>query len=130
MSSPGLIRVLIAEDNELLRNGLAEFLDLCDDIEVVGRVENGKLALTLCGEVSPDVVLMDLSMPVMDGVTATRLIREQYPAIQVVVLTHSFEQNRKQASFEAGASAYLIKNVTVDEIADAIRAAKRNDSKS
>src|SRR6476620_863466 len=87
MSEAGAIRVLIVDDHAVVRSGLAAFLQVFDDLELVGEAANGQQALRLCEQVQPDVVLMDQVMPGMDGATATRAIRQQYPHIQVIALT-------------------------------------------
>jgi DNA-binding NarL/FixJ family response regulator len=119
------VRVLIADDHELLRDGLVQFLGGCEGIEVVGSVENGLEAVEQCGKLQPDVVLMDLSMPIMDGIEATRIICQKYPHIKIVILTNSFVDSRKQEALEAGASQYLRKGVRVEEISDSLRAVTR-----
>jgi DNA-binding NarL/FixJ family response regulator len=122
MSYGATINVLVVEDFELLREGLAQFLSLCDGIEVIGTAANGEEAISQCDQLQPHVVLMDVGMPVMDGVEATRHIHERYPHIQIVILTNSFEDSRRQEAFDAGARAYLRKGVTVEGIAETIRA--------
>lgn len=119
---PSNIRVLIADDHELLRAGLAQFLEVCEGIEVVGVAENGAEAVEQCGKLHPHVVLMDLTMPVMDGITATKIICHKYPHIRIVILTSSYGDDRKQEALDAGASKYLRKGVSVEEISDALRA--------
>jgi two-component system, NarL family, response regulator LiaR len=119
------IRVILVDDHEMLRGGLALFLEGIDDLQLVGEASSGVEAIALCDEVKPDVVLMDLIMPTMDGVAATRAIRQKHPETQVVVLTSFKESDLVQAALEAGAVGYLLKDATVDELADAIRAAKQ-----
>ncbi len=118
------IRVLIADDNDLTRSGLGVFLEAFDDLKLVGQAANGLEAIELCERVHPDVVLMDLVMPEMDGITATRAIRQSYPDIQVVVLTGFSGQGLAPGALRAGAAAFLLKNASIDELADAIRAAR------
>ena len=118
------IRVLIADDNDLTRSGLGVFLEAFDDLKLVGQAANGLEAVELCERVHPDVVLMDLVMPEMDGITATRAIRQSYPGIQVVVLTGFSGQGLAPGALRAGAAAFLLKNASIDELADAIRAAR------
>lgn len=118
------IRILLVDDHDMVRRGLAVFLLTNDDLVLVGEAANGVEALEKCAELRPDVVLMDLMMPVMDGVTATRLIRERYPATQVIALTSFSEEKLVETSLQAGAIGYLFKNVSVDELAAAIRAAR------
>ena len=118
-----LIRVMLIDDHAVVRSGLSTFLMTCDDMELVGEASSGEQALSLCPQVKPDVVLMDLVMSGMDGATATRMIREQCPAIQVIALTSFKEQELVQGALQAGAIGYLLKDVTADELANAIRAA-------
>jgi NarL family two-component system response regulator LiaR len=117
------IRVLIVDDHAVVRSGLAAFLLAFDDLELVGQAASGQEAIALCPQVQPDVVLMDLVMPDIDGATATRLIRQQCPHVQVIALTSFREDELVQAVLHAGAIAYLLKNVDADELAGAIRAA-------
>lgn len=114
------IRLLIAEDNELLRSMLANYLDQRSGIQVVGTAANGQEAVELCRQLQPDVVLMDVVMPIMDGVAATRIIREHHPSVKVVMLTNGNGAQADEA-LQAGASAYLLKMVSIDEIAQVIR---------
>ena len=123
MSEAGAIRVLIVDDHTVVRSGLAAFLQIFDDLELVGEASSGQLALRLCEQVQPDVVLMDLVMPGMDGTTATRAIRQQYPRVKVIALTSFHEPELVQSVLQAGAIGYLLKNVTADELANAVRAA-------
>jgi NarL family two-component system response regulator LiaR len=118
------IRLLIVDDHKVVRNGLQVFISLYDDIEVVGEARNGQQAVEQCATHRPDVVLMDMVMPVMDGPTATRLIREQFPQVQVVALTSFDEEEIVQRAIEAGAVGYLYKDVEEDELIDAIRSAR------
>jgi NarL family two-component system response regulator LiaR len=118
------IRLLIVDDHKVVRNGLQVFISLYDEIEVVGEARNGQQALEQCAALQPDVVLMDMVMPVMDGPTATRLIREQFPQVQVVALTSFDEEEIVQRAIEAGAVGYLYKDVEEDELIDAIRSAR------
>ncbi|MFN2182721.1 MAG: response regulator [Anaerolineae bacterium] len=118
------IRLLIVDDHKVVRNGLQVFISLYDDIEVVGEARNGQQAVEQCATHQPDVVLMDMQMPVMDGPTATRLIREQFPKVQVVALTSFDEEEIVQRAIEAGAVGYLYKDVEEDELIDAIRSAR------
>ena len=117
-------RVMIVDDHAMVRSGLAAFLSVADDFELVAEAENGNQAVRLCGELKPDVVLMDLVMPGMDGVQTTRAIRERFPDIQVIALTSFPEDRLVQEVLEAGALSYLLKNVGADELARAIRAAR------
>jgi two-component system, NarL family, response regulator LiaR len=117
------IRVMIVDDHAVVRSGLSTFLMTCDDMELVGEAGSGEQALRLCAQARPDVVLMDLVMPGMDGATTTRLIREQCPEIQVVALTSFKERELVQGALQAGAIGYLLKDISADELANAIRAA-------
>ena len=94
-----------------------------DDLQLAGEAENGAAAIQLCGEILPDVMLMDMVMPDMDGATATRIIRQQFPQVQVIALTSFKEGNLIKNALEAGAIAYLLKDVSADDLARAIRAA-------
>jgi len=123
MTEPKLIRVMLVDDHAVVRSGLSTFLLTCDDMELVGEASSGEQALRLCPRVEPDVVLMDLVMPGMDGATATRKIREQCPDIQVIALTSFKEQELVQGALQAGAIGYLLKDISADELANAIRAA-------
>jgi len=117
------IRVMLVDDHAVVRSGLATFLLTCDDMELVGEAENGEQALARCPLLKPDVVLMDLVMPGMDGATTTRRLREVCPDAQVIVLTSFKEQELVQGALQAGAIGYLLKDVTAAELASAIRAA-------
>jgi NarL family two-component system response regulator LiaR len=124
MTNTEAIRVLLVDDHAVVRSGLSAFLLAFDDLELVGEAGGGEEALTKCEILKPDVVLMDLMMPNMDGAQATAVIRERYPEIQVIALTSFKEEDLVQRAIKAGAIGYLLKNVSADELADAIRAAK------
>jgi NarL family two-component system response regulator LiaR len=111
------------DDHAVVRSGLSAFLFAYDDLELVGEAAGGEEALRLCPEARPDVVLMDLVMPGMDGVAATRLIRETCPQIQVIALTSFKENDLVEGALQAGAIGYLLKDVSADDLAEAIRAA-------
>ncbi|MBN2085493.1 MAG: response regulator transcription factor [Anaerolineales bacterium] len=117
------IRVLIVDDHAMVRRGLATFLKVFDDLELAGEAAGGQEAILLCDRLRPDVVLMDMVMPEMDGATATRLIRGKSTSIQVVALTSFKEEAIVQNALKAGAIGYLLKDVSADELAQAIRAA-------
>jgi NarL family two-component system response regulator LiaR len=123
MAEPRPIRVVIADDHTMVRAGLATFLEVTDDLDLVGQATNGQEAVEMCEQLQPDVVLMDLVMPEMDGVTATRIIRERWPQVQVVALTSFQEQELVHDALEAGAISYLLKNVSMNELTEAVRAA-------
>jgi len=117
------IRVMLVDDHAMVRKGLATFLKVFDDLELAGEAESGAAAIQLCGEVLPDVILMDMVMPDMDGATATRAIRQQFPHVQVIALTSFKEGDLIKNALEAGAIAYLLKDVSADDLVRAIRAA-------
>ena len=117
------IRVMIVDDHAVVRSGLGAFLLAFDDLELVGEAGSGMEALRQCMELRPDVILMDLVMPGMDGAASTRAIRERCPDIQVIALTSFKEDELVQGALQAGAIGYLLKNVSADELANAIRAA-------
>jgi two-component system, NarL family, response regulator LiaR len=124
MRSPSpRIRVLVVDDHAMVRRGLATFLKVFDDLELAGEAASGQSAIELCVDLQPDVVLMDMLMPDMDGATATRHIRSQSETIQVIALTSFKEEILVQSALQAGAIGYLLKDVSADELADAIRAA-------
>jgi NarL family two-component system response regulator LiaR len=114
---------MLVDDHTMVRRGLATFLKVFDDLELAGEADSGEAAVQLCAQVQPDVILMDLMMPDMDGATATRLIRQQFPKVQVVALTSFKEGQVVQNALQAGAIGYLLKDVSADELARAIRAA-------
>jgi len=117
------IKILIADDHSVVRSGLGAFLQVFDDFELVGEASNGKEAVAQCAVKQPDVVLMDLVMPEMDGAQATQAIRDRNPNIQVIVLTSFKEDNLIENALQAGAIGYLLKNISADELAAAIRSA-------
>jgi NarL family two-component system response regulator LiaR len=117
------IRVMLVDDHAVVRSGLGAFLLAFDDLDLVADAGSGEEAVRLCQQVQPDVVLMDLVMPGMDGAAATHAIREHCPHIQVIALTSFKEKELVQGALEAGAIGYLLKNVSADELAGAIRAA-------
>ena len=118
-----MIRVMVVDDHAVVRGGLAAFLLAYDDLVLVGEAANGVEAVRYAGVYQPDVILMDLMMPEMDGATATRLIREQHPEMRVIALTSFKEDDMVQSVLHAGAIGYLLKNVAADELAAAIRSA-------
>jgi NarL family two-component system response regulator LiaR len=117
------IRVLITDDHGVVRQGLRMFLSLDPDIEVVGEAENGREALAMARELRPDVVLMDLLMPVMDGVEATRAIRSELPEVEVVALTSVLGDTSVTGAIKAGATGYLLKDTEAEELHRAIKGA-------
>jgi NarL family two-component system response regulator LiaR len=121
MNDAQIIRVMLVDDHNVVRSGLATFLKAYDDLELVGEAKNGLEAVHLCHEKQPDVILMDLMMPEMDGIEATRAIMAEHPHIKVIAMTSFEEEQLVQGVLAAGAISYLIKNVTSDELAKAIR---------
>ena len=118
------IRVMLVDDHAVVRSGLSAFLMVNPDLELVGEAEDGQQAVLRAGLLQPDVILMDLMMPVMDGIAATQAIKRQYPAIQIIALTSFQEDELVQGALKAGAIGYLMKDVTARELAAAIRSAK------
>lgn len=121
MTTPNRIRVMIVDDHEMVRSGLAVFLEINDDFELVGEASNGAEAIRLCDERHPDILLMDLVMPGTDGITAMQRIREAHPDIQMIALTSFKDEELVRAALQAGAIGYLLKNVSIDELANALR---------
>ena len=117
------IRVLLVDDHTMVRRGLATFLKVFDDLELVGEAADGEAAIQLCASILPDVILMDMVMPDMDGVTATHIIRQRFSTVQVIALTSFKEEGLVQNALKAGAIGYLLKDVSAEKLAQAIRAA-------
>jgi NarL family two-component system response regulator LiaR len=117
------IRVMLVDDHTMVRRGLATFLKAFDDLELAGEAESGLAAIQLCASFQPDVILMDMVMPDMNGATATRTIRQQFPKVQVIALTSFKEEKLVKSALEAGAIGYLLKDVSADDLVRAIRAA-------
>ena len=125
MSEQQPIRVMLVDDHLLMRDGLKLLLSTFDGIEVVGMAEDGDQAVTLCGQLQPDVILMDLVMPKMDGPTATKRIRATHPQVQVIALTSFVDEELVQRALQAGALGYLLKNASADQLNRAIQDAHR-----
>lgn len=123
MDSGKKIKILIVDDHDMVRYGLSILLQTFADFEVIGHLGDPRMLLTFCNGNRPDVILMDILMPGMNGVTATQLIREKYPEIQVVALSSSADETLVEAVLKAGAISYLMKTGSVDDLAEAIRAA-------
>lgn len=125
MSDPAsqLIRVMLVDDHAMVRRGLATFLKTYDDLQLVGEADSGEAAIELCAEVLPDVILMDMVLPHMDGAASTRLIRQRFPQIQIIALTSFKTSDLVRNALEAGAIGYLLKDVTAEDLVRAIRAA-------
>ena len=122
------ISVIIVDDHNMVRKGLTVLLQDFDDLEVIGEAGDGELAVNLCRQKCPDVVLMDMFMPRMDGIQATRMIREACPTTQIIALTSFSDEERVQEALRSGAISYLMKNVSGDELANAIRRAYAGQS--
>jgi len=125
MSEPTPIRIMIVDDHLMVRDGLRVFLSNYDDLELVAEAEDGAQAIELCAEARPDVVLMDLLMPTLDGPTATARMRKAHPEVQVIALTSFVEEDLIRRAIQAGAVGYLLKDVNPGKLAEAIRAAHR-----
>ena len=123
-----MIRLAIVDDHAVVRAGLAQLVETMDEVELVGEAADGDEAVALCAERRPDVVLMDLEMPRVDGIEATRRIRAAQPATAVVVLTSFSDRERILSAIDAGAAGYLLKDAGPDELARAVRAAARGDA--
>lgn len=123
------IKVLIVDDHAIVRQGLRTLLELMDDISIVGEADNGKIAIDLVSQIHPDVVMMDLMMPEMDGITATRQICAQNPGIKIIALTSFLEDENIIPAIQAGATSFLLKDVSPTELIDTIRAAYRGEAR-
>lgn len=117
------IRVLLVDDHQVVRRGLRTFLDLQDDMVVVGEASDGAAGVARATELTPDVILMDLLMPVMDGVSAIAAIKAAQPTIEIVAVTSFIEEDKVTSALEAGASGYLLKDADAEAVAAAVRAA-------
>ena len=123
-----MISVLLAEDHPVVRNGLVELLGSEPDIEIVAAVGDGAAAVAALGDHDPDIVLLDLTMPEMDGIEATRMVLEQHPDTRVVILTASADREQMLRAVDAGALGYLLKDASPAELIEGIRAASRGES--
>ncbi|PFI28511.1 DNA-binding response regulator [Bacillus thuringiensis] len=121
------IKVLLVDDHTVVLKGLAFFLSTQEDLDLVGEANNGKEALVKVGETNPDVILMDLYMPEMDGVEATAYIKKEYPNVKVIVLTSFSDQAHVLPALRAGASGYILKDVEPDQLVEAIRSAYKGN---
>jgi NarL family two-component system response regulator LiaR len=124
MSEAHKIRVLIVDDHEIIRTGIVYSLSTFHDLELVGEAGSGQEAVELCSETQPDVVLMDMLMPGMDGVQTTQAILEKHPQVQILALTSFHDKERVQRAMRVGAAGYLVKGVSASELAEAIRLAR------
>lgn len=121
MMASQTIRVMLVDDHPMVRKGLSLFLKAFDDLELVGEAVDGANAIRIAGEIQPDVILMDIAMPEMDGVTATKIICQKSPKVKVIALTSFKEGDLVRGALEAGAIGYLLKDLSADELARAIR---------
>jgi NarL family two-component system response regulator LiaR len=122
------IRILLADDHDMVRRGLAVFLQAFPDMELVGEAADGVEAIEQCEQVRPDVILMDVMMPRMDGIEATRHIRSRYPDIQILMLSSSEDEDLIKSAIQAGAIGYVLKDISTNEMADALRNAHHGQS--
>jgi two-component system, NarL family, response regulator LiaR len=116
-----MIRVLVADDHTMVRNGLLMFLNSCEDMEPVGQAANGQEAVELAARLQPDVIVMDMVMPEMDGVAATRTILQAQPQIRIIALTSFKDDALIYSAVKAGVVGYLLKDCTAEELANTIR---------
>lgn len=123
-----MIKVMIVDDHEMVRLGISSYLAVQDDIEVVGEAENGKEAVALVDTIQPDVILMDVVMPEMDGIEATKAILAQHPNEKIVILTSFIDDEKVYPAIEAGAASYILKTSTAEEITRTIRATAKGES--
>jgi DNA-binding NarL/FixJ family response regulator len=121
------IRVLVVDDHAVVRSGMRAFLDLLPDMEIVGEAANGSEAVAMARRLDPDVILMDLLMPVMDGLTAIERIKGEQPEIAIIAMTSFLEEEKITAALELGASGYVLKDASAVRIAEAVRAARAGD---
>lgn len=123
-----MIKVLIVDDHEMVRLGISSYLSVQPDMEVVAEAENGEQGVTKALEVRPDAILMDVVMPVMDGIEATKEILKQWPQAKIIILTSFIDDEKVYPAIEAGAASYILKTSTAAEIAQAIRATTKGES--
>ena len=123
MTQTNPIRVLLVDDHMVVRSGLSTVLSVYDDLKLVGEAGDGEEAIRLCERLQPDVVLMDLLMPKMDGVTAIKTIKTRWPKIQIIALTSFKEKEYVEGALKAGANGYLLKDVSAEELINAVRRA-------
>jgi DNA-binding NarL/FixJ family response regulator len=115
------IRILLADDHSITRNGLKTILSLYGDMVLVGEASNGNDAIKICKKTNPDIILMDLDMPILDGVSATGIIRKECPGVKVIALTSFTDKKLVKNAIKAGISSYIVKNISPDELIKAIR---------
>jgi len=129
MKTTEKIKVLIVDDHQVVRQGLRTFLELQEDVLVVGEAGDGQTAVEMIGKLNPNVVLMDLVMPHLDGISATRQVKSLAPNVKVIALTSFTEDNKVFPAIQAGASSYLLKDVSPDDLVEAIRAVYRGEAR-
>ena len=129
MDAPEKIKVLIVDDHQVVRQGLRTFLELQEDVLVVGEAGDGQAAIEMVQQLNPDIVLMDLVMPNLDGISATRQVKSLGPDVKVIALTSFTEDDKVFPAIQAGASSYLLKDVSPDDLVDAIRAVHRGEAR-
>ena len=115
------IRIMLVDDHDMVRRGMAVFLQALPDMELVGEAADGTEAIELVDQIQPDVILMDVMMPEMGGIEATRRIKTRYPAVQVLMLSSSKDEESIKSAIQAGAIGYILKNVGINEMAEAVR---------
>jgi len=129
MDASEKINVLIVDDHQVVRQGLRTFLELQEDVLVVGEAEDGQAAIEMVRQLNPDIVLMDLVMPNLDGISATRQVKALGPDVKVIALTSFTEDDKVFPAIQAGASSYLLKDVSPDDLVEAIRAVHRGEAR-
>jgi len=128
MTQHGPIRVMTVDDHQIFRMGIKFSLVAFDDIELAGDAHSGEEALELCGQLQPDVILMDMRMGGQDGIAATKAIKEKYPRVQVLMLTTFHDKTMVQQAIKAGAVGYVLKGISAEELVDAIRSAAKGQT--
>ncbi|RID82095.1 DNA-binding response regulator [Peribacillus asahii] len=123
-----MIKVLFVDDHEMVRIGVAAYLSAQSDIEVVGEADNGRTAVDMAIELRPDIILMDLVMPEMDGIEATQAILEKWPEAKIIIVTSFLDDEKVYPALEAGATSYMLKTSKASDIADAVRATYQGQS--
>lgn len=123
MNKAERIKVMIVDDHPVVRSGMGTMLLAFDDLELIGEASSGDAALAKCEQRLPDVILMDMMMPGMDGLESTRAILERFPSVKIIMLTSFTKENMVQDALDAGAIGYILKNVSIDHLAEAIRSA-------
>jgi NarL family two-component system response regulator LiaR len=128
MATSNEIKVLLVDDHTVVRSGLGAVLAISDDLKLIGEAADGEEAVRFCERTLPDVIIMDLLMPKMDGVAATKAIKERWPKVQIIALTSFKEKEYVEGALKAGAISYLLKNVSADELLNAVRKAAAGQS--